>query len=754
MPTTMADPNTGDTTTAAAGSLAAHYSRLLADGVERTSLQRTLGEATAPDLSSPAIKDRVERARAQLRRIVRDYLGNKHELLELADSIAEQGREALIAVAEGDDDRLRAAGRLKTLEVIVRSDGSRPSFLVRDDEVDRASSPLGSWGPALDDSEKLLRGAVECVGRIDDGAADQGFIGTGFLVGQDTIITNRHVLQEIAKESDDGWKLRSGIAIDFGHEFKGHKTVRRHKLNAVLFAGSKPIPPNRVDHRLLDLAVIRLAPSRQGARAVLRSGGLAVDAAPEWAMAGQTIYTIGYPGSPLIGSEPFSLLEELFQSLFGFKRLAPGRVMKPHARTAKWGVAHDATTLGGNSGSVILVAGREGIAAALHYGGSPAEPRENWGHVLGAVLDAVDTHTGQTLRECFAANDIRLVDRRTSDTHSSTPNGREKITASPVSPRHDGRGVHVNLERIATLETMIRLDGGAGLTELLEKAGKEGMSTEDEFDGREGYDPEFLEGWSIPLPKPVGRSAKDVRELRRGGEGSELKYQNFSVVLSKSRRMPMFTACNIDGEQSRSLPRIQTWKYDGRLDATDQWGDSLYDQNLLDRGHMVRREDPVWGTLKLARLANADTFHFTNSCPQMAGVNQKTWLGLENYVLNHARTDRMRVTVFTGPFFTDKDLPYRGALVPLSFWKVVAIVTDDGRPSATAYKVSQEKELQDLEFVYAGYKTYQISIQQITDATSIEFGDLVKYDGFSQHERATGTQGLEEKLESLDQIRV
>jgi endonuclease G len=217
--------------------------------------------------------------------------------------------------------------------------------------------------------------------------------------------------------------------------------------------------------------------------------------------------------------------------------------------------------------------------------------------------------------------------------------------------------------------------------------------------------------------------------------------------------MPMITACNIDGEQSRRLPRIQTWSFDGRVDKVDQWGDALYDNNLLDRGHMVRREDPIWGSLKLARQANADTFHFTNSCPQMAGVNQKTWVGLENYVLSHARTDRMRVTVFTGPFFSDDDLPYRDALVPLAFWKVVAIVTDDGRPSATAYRVSQEKELQDLEFVYAGYKTYQISVQQVMDDAGVDFGELVEYDGFSQHERTSGKR-MEEKLESLGQIRV
>jgi endonuclease G len=85
------------------------------------------------------------------------------------------------------------------------------------------------------------------------------------------------------------------------------------------------------------------------------------------------------------------------------------------------------------------------------------------------------------------------------------------------------------------------------------------------------------------------------------------------------------------------------------------------------------------------------------------------WQRLENYFLSHARADGMRVTVFTGPIFSDTDMDYRDAKIPKAFWKVVAIVTETGRPSATAYKVSQEKELEELEFVYAGYKTYQIS---------------------------------------------
>jgi endonuclease G len=103
------------------------------------------------------------------------------------------------------------------------------------------------------------------------------------------------------------------------------------------------------------------------------------------------------------------------------------------------------------------------------------------------------------------------------------------------------------------------------------------------------------------------------------------------------------------------------------MSGSEQFGDALYYKSALDRGHMVRREDPIWGTVEEAETANVGTFHFTNSCPQMAEVNQVTWLGLEDHILQHAKTDKMRVSVFTGPFFSADDMEYRDAWIPAAW---------------------------------------------------------------------------------------
>jgi endonuclease G len=310
-----------------------------------------------------------------------------------------------------------------------------------------------------------------------------------------------------------------------------------------------------------------------------------------------------------------------------------------------------------------------------------------------------------------------------------------------------------NLTKKADLRQMERLgDNVRRVLVSLEKAGRESTTGSEAFANRNGYDDNFLDGWKIPMPIPKGSGMDDIRHLRRGGTGFELKYRNFSVIMSASRRMPILTAVNINGETSENIRRTNIpWNFDGRLDEEDQWGDAIYDNNILDRGHMVRREDPNWG--ENASQANRDTFHFTNSCPQVAGVNQRIWLGLENYVLQNTRTDSMLVNVFTGPFFRDDDLEYKGAKIPAAFWKVVAIVTEDGRPSATAYKVSQEKELGELEFVFSAYKTFQVSILEVMEGTGIDFTALVPYDGFSTEEVASGTR-QQQKLESLENIRI
>ena len=264
----------------------------------------------------------------------------------------------------------------------------------------------------------------------------------------------------------------------------------------------------------------------------------------------------------------------------------------------------------------------------------------------------------------------------------------------------------------------------------------EGILTETpaiDYSNRKGYDSNFLgEGQSVPLPQLSAILLRDAAKLTNASSGAntnELKYTHFSVVQNRQRKMPFLTAVNIDGRKLRRIPRGDNWIKDSRIDQRAQFGNELYSQNDLDRGHMVRRLDPVWGTDAEAKLANDDTFHYTNSCPQHKDLNQKTWNDLEDFILDTADARNLKVSVFTGPVFRADDKPYRTARIPREFWKLAVLVDDQtGKLSATAYLLSQAGMIEDLEFAFGPFRTYQISLAQLETLTDLDFGNLLNFD--------------------------
>jgi endonuclease G len=215
-----------------------------------------------------------------------------------------------------------------------------------------------------------------------------------------------------------------------------------------------------------------------------------------------------------------------------------------------------------------------------------------------------------------------------------------------------------------------------------------------------------------------------------------LPYHHFSVVINRERRLAFFTAVNIDGRRSVRLKREHDrWILDPRLDASLQTGEAVYADNPLDRGHLVRRLDPAWGaTAADAKLANDDTFHFTNCAPQHEDFNQNgtTWAGLEDYILDHADNGDFRVSVFSGPVFAADDEQYRGVRLPRQFWKVAVMARAGGRLSATGYLLSQASLIDGLEtleaFSYGAYRTFQVRVAQIESLTGLSFGALAAAD--------------------------
>jgi endonuclease G len=254
--------------------------------------------------------------------------------------------------------------------------------------------------------------------------------------------------------------------------------------------------------------------------------------------------------------------------------------------------------------------------------------------------------------------------------------------------------------------------------------------TAQELEGRPGFDPGFL---GVDVPMPV--LPPDVPTLL-------LNYFHYSVLFRPDRRFAAVTALDLDGGHLVSVDRSDRWALDPRLAAELQAGPAVYAHNDLDRGHLVMRASSAWGaTEDEARKAEADTFFFTNAAPQAALFNQgrELWLGLEEYLQDHAATFDRKLAVFAAPVLEPADPPYRGIQVPLRFWKVVAFV-QDGQLAATGYLLDQSPLVKDLPAAFAEaaatgavpplgpFRTFQVPIADLATVSGVPLDQLAAVD--------------------------
>jgi len=175
-----------------------------------------------------------------------------------------------------------------------------------------------------------------------------------------------------------------------------------------------------------------------------------------------------------------------------------------------------------------------------------------------------------------------------------------------------------------------------------------GSPTAQDLADRTGYDPAFL-GPGVPLPGVTTDAATVL-----------LPYLHYSVLFRPDRKFAALTALDLDGARLKSLDRTDNWLFDPRLSADLQAGPAVYAHNDLDRGHLVMRASSMWGdTDDEARQAEAETFYFTNAAHQASMFNQgrALWLGLEEYLQEHAATFDRKLAVFAAPVLEPDDPP-------------------------------------------------------------------------------------------------
>jgi len=376
----------------------------------------TTGGVEPIDLSDRGIQSRVEDLRSRLRRYAEEWLADDPAALGVIDQIARQG-EAGLRLFRDDRDGVEAnLDAMSGLESVIKADHSRPSFLVSDGRIVPNSSFVEGqeWEDTFRDPvlASHLACALECVGRIDmsDQTIQGATVGTGFLIRENLLVTNNHVVTRFAEPESTEWRFKPNTTawVDFGREYPSATSKRVRRIEEVCFAGSLPILG--MNHFLPDLAIVRLEPSHQIPSSVCFSWfKLPVSSVPlQMAL---DIVLMGYPcespdsSSQLPVGSPPDLLKQLFQLQLGLKRLAVGQVTSRQTNS-QWAIEHDASTLAGNSGSPLFALPSLEVVSGLHYGGSAG-----FANFAGCLPDMLQMQgiSGETLGSFLTRSQVEFV---------------------------------------------------------------------------------------------------------------------------------------------------------------------------------------------------------------------------------------------------------------------------------------------------------------------------------------------------------
>jgi S1-C subfamily serine protease len=215
--------------------------------------------------------------------------------------------------------------QLAALEFVIRL--MRPAPLAKEGalpDLDKQVAPSFPDWPAFRTSIKPF---LYSIGRID--IAPKDGIGTGFLVSDGILVTNKHVVDILSKGTGE---LEKGQAVVW------------FKVEADNTEDEKPTDITGVIaiHDELDIALLKVNKQK------FTQTRQPLELDPKSADTGLPVVAIGYPFDDSKRNPLF--IKALFGKGWGLKRAAPGEVSSTGANS----IYHDCSTLGGNSGSPIV----------------------------------------------------------------------------------------------------------------------------------------------------------------------------------------------------------------------------------------------------------------------------------------------------------------------------------------------------------------------------------------------------------------
>lgn len=267
----------------------------------------------------------------------------------------DEERHRLVQAGERAVAKLETAGEdadlddeeTEGLEAIINLT-VRPAIRIVDG---RFLAPTPPWEDLETFRSSIERTALS-VGRVEvDGNPLIPYAGTGWMVADGVVMTNRHVAKVFASADGGTWVFEPGISAGLSWADDPDATGgQAFMVKSVIGV-----------HPRFDLALLEVA-APDGATAPPP-----VDIASEVTdnLDRRRVYTLGYPAfDPRNGAEA---MRRVFGDVYNVKRLQPGEVMA--VRPDEGVFHHDCSTLGGNSGSCVIDLDSN-LVLGLHFSGT------------------------------------------------------------------------------------------------------------------------------------------------------------------------------------------------------------------------------------------------------------------------------------------------------------------------------------------------------------------------------------------------
>jgi S1-C subfamily serine protease len=269
------------------------------------------------------------------------------EMREITESLITNG------IGSISPDKLGGAEGEAIINII------RAAYLFcKDDVLDK--NRILYWRHDLENFTRTFKGKSRSVGLIEFSQNQEEWkpIGTGFIAAPGIIATNKHVAEQFAKWDEQGrGEIREAFSIRINFTKEAPSC---HSVDDIVPISSKPI----LVHQHYDVALFTIDNSLS--REVLPI------ATEETYAEGEVVAIIGYPARD--SRSPRNEQENIFLSedgrppaLFLVKRLQPGEIMRLDQDDPSE-FDHDASTLGGNSGSPVVRLS-DGAVIGLHRTG-------------------------------------------------------------------------------------------------------------------------------------------------------------------------------------------------------------------------------------------------------------------------------------------------------------------------------------------------------------------------------------------------